>query len=250
MKARTVIACLATVGWLALVAWWTFYRPGTAWSVPALDLNEWGDWAAGAFAPLAFGWLIVGYIQQGEELRDNVRALHLQEKALQLQVQELKDSVEQQAVLAKASTRQAELLEKSHSISLRAQVLVHQPRFGRFKVIESDQATGRTALDIWNDATACHDVQVFMRTPPPKDLVEEFPTVIGTWGTKISQTLAFNLSSEDRRFIELEFTYHDELLTAQVQRYRFELPAWGQSGHERHATLDGMTFNLPAAIST
>lgn len=36
-----------------------------------MTLNEWGDFLAGFVAPVAFFWLILGYFQQGEELRLN-----------------------------------------------------------------------------------------------------------------------------------------------------------------------------------
>lgn len=36
-------------------------------------LNEWGDYLAGAFSPLAFFWLIMGYLQQGEELKNSIK---------------------------------------------------------------------------------------------------------------------------------------------------------------------------------
>lgn len=50
------------------------------------SLNEFGDFIAGAFAPLAFFWLVRGYYQQGAEL--------------QAQALELKNSVQQQTRLA------------------------------------------------------------------------------------------------------------------------------------------------------
>lgn len=33
--------------------------------------NAWGDFFSGFFAPLAFLWLVLGYLQQGEELRNS-----------------------------------------------------------------------------------------------------------------------------------------------------------------------------------
>lgn len=50
-----------------------------------LKPNEWGDFFAGFFAPLAFLWLIFGYYQQGQELR--------------LQAQEFANFVEEQKKL-------------------------------------------------------------------------------------------------------------------------------------------------------
>lgn len=47
-----------------------------------LKLNEIGDFLAGVFAPLALLWLIIGYFQQGDELRQNSQALLLQAEEL------------------------------------------------------------------------------------------------------------------------------------------------------------------------
>lgn len=43
-----------------------------------LASNELGDFLAGVFAPLAFLFLYLGYKQQGQELKQNTRALRLQ----------------------------------------------------------------------------------------------------------------------------------------------------------------------------
>lgn len=63
--------------------------------------NAWGDFFAGCFAPLAFLWLVLGYLQQGEELR-------LSTEALRLQAEELRNSVEQQRALVEVSRHQVE----------------------------------------------------------------------------------------------------------------------------------------------
>lgn len=43
-----------------------------------LTSNELGDFLAGVFAPLAFLFLYLGYLQQGKELKQNTKALELQ----------------------------------------------------------------------------------------------------------------------------------------------------------------------------
>lgn len=48
----------------------------------SLTLNEVGDFSAGIFAPLAFLWLVLGYRQQGQELRESSRALRVQSEEL------------------------------------------------------------------------------------------------------------------------------------------------------------------------
>jgi len=66
-----------------------FLVVGTLWGwvgwPESLRINEIGDFLAGAFSPLAFLWLVLGFIQQGRELR--------------LQVAELAQSVHQQKEL-------------------------------------------------------------------------------------------------------------------------------------------------------
>ena len=47
-----------------------------------MSLNEWGDFLAGSVAPLALLWLVIGYFQQGEELRFNTETLRLQQEEL------------------------------------------------------------------------------------------------------------------------------------------------------------------------
>lgn len=51
----------------------------------AKDLNEVGDFLAGAFSPLAFLWLVVGYFQQGHELSASVTQLERQAKVFEAQ---------------------------------------------------------------------------------------------------------------------------------------------------------------------
>lgn len=77
----------------------------------SMDLNEWGDFLAGATAPLALFWIIIGYFLQGEELRLNTEALKLQQNELQNQVAET-------AKLAANSERQAAAAEQMASATL------------------------------------------------------------------------------------------------------------------------------------
>jgi hypothetical protein len=64
-----------------------------------MPLNEVGDFLAGVFGPLAVFWLILGFFQQGIELRQNTRAL-------QLQVEELSKSVKHQDDLVAVARQQ------------------------------------------------------------------------------------------------------------------------------------------------
>lgn len=72
------------------------------------SFNELGDFLAGIFSPVAFFWLIYGYIQQGRQLEQNTKALEQQERALQLQIEEMKESVRQQSELVNIQRQQFE----------------------------------------------------------------------------------------------------------------------------------------------
>lgn len=66
-----------------------------------LKLNELGDFLAGVFGPLGFLWVVLGFLQQGEELR-------ISSEALQLQAAELKESVLQQSAMVNVAKLQLE----------------------------------------------------------------------------------------------------------------------------------------------
>ena len=73
---RTDWGWLATLFYLAIIigafARWYPHRDPTT---DVMGPNGWGDFLAGAAAPLAFLWLVLGYLQQGEELAKSSRAL-------------------------------------------------------------------------------------------------------------------------------------------------------------------------------
>lgn len=63
-------------------------------NIRTLDLNNIGDFLSGVFGPVAFLWLVLGFLQQGKELK--------------LQAEELRHSVQQQTEIAAATREQAE----------------------------------------------------------------------------------------------------------------------------------------------
>lgn len=53
---------------------YAFVQRAEVW---AIEPNELGDALAGAASPLAFLWLVLGYLRQGDDLRQNTDALRL-----------------------------------------------------------------------------------------------------------------------------------------------------------------------------
>jgi hypothetical protein len=94
-------------------------------------LNEFGDFLAGVFAPVAFFWLILGYMQQGKQLEQNTKALEQQERALQLQIDEMREGIKQQVELVQLQRQQLDeqhkMLEPRFIIS---QSKVNSPVYG------------------------------------------------------------------------------------------------------------------------
>ncbi|WP_313218005.1 hypothetical protein [Stenotrophomonas sp.] len=99
MKGITIGGAVATAVYLAGVGWYVVENTG---SFAGLKPNELGDFLAGSLGPLAFFWLICGYLQQGIELKQNTRAL-------ELQVQELQNSVDQQRELVAVTREQLQM---------------------------------------------------------------------------------------------------------------------------------------------
>lgn len=104
--------------WIVLIAVLVVIKRHT---LHGLDLNEIGDFLAGAFAPLGFFWLVAGFYQQGEGLRQNSIVLSMQadelknsSKALLMQVKEMQASVDQQKQLA--ALQQMEIEERHNAV--------------------------------------------------------------------------------------------------------------------------------------
>jgi len=228
---RTSWGVAATAVWLVGFGWWSLHG-----ELPVTG-NEWGDWAAGMFAPVAFLWLVLGYFQQGEELR-------LQAQALNLQVRELKDSVEQQTALARTSARQAELLEKGQEVALRAQVLEHQPRFGDFRAEgPSEPGERHFTISAENLGRPCHDVQVFFE----QDGAKQTFSVETLWGNEARRSFRTHPDSDGVAVFYLR--YMDELLVVQEQHFRvFVGSPRHKNGELISPSLTSMTFYLPISL--
>jgi hypothetical protein len=227
-KWRTPIALCVTTTWLALAVWWTFYRPCGAWEVPTLALNGWGDWAAGTFAPLAFLWLVLGYFQQGEELR--------------LQARELRNSVDQQKDLASSNKLQAQQLETSHRLAVHAHVADYQPEFSNFRFDALLPENGLLRLTMENRGAPARDVLVRANVPPGTPSTT-FRQEHWTANSAIAVTVA--TVPQDAQEVELQIDYKDPLLVAQTQWFRVFLQGNKSPGNPLPADLIGVTARLP-----
>ena len=117
-----------TIFYIAVIL---FLRGNDAWKLlSAGDLNELGDFLAGFFTPLAFGWLVYGYLLQSTELR-------LQRKELSLTRDQLGKQTEllQEQVTADLRNTRPHLTLRAYP-SLNGQAWIVQNKGGNAKNIE------------------------------------------------------------------------------------------------------------------
>ena len=77
--------------------------------VKEMRFNDWGDFLGGTFGTVALFWLILGYILQKQELQQNT-------KALKLQAEELKNTVEEYRHMVEVNKQQFLLYKKELDI--------------------------------------------------------------------------------------------------------------------------------------
>lgn len=116
---RFFLGTAVTITWIVVMAWVVLRNPAAA---NAMKPNEWGDFFAGFFAPLAFLWLVLGYMQQGQELQ-------LSTQALLLQADELRNSVQQQKELVEVTRLQVESDRETLQLERISRREAAQPRF-------------------------------------------------------------------------------------------------------------------------
>lgn len=137
------------------------YGAGRHRELIGLHPNELGDFAAGAFAPLAFLWLVLGFFQQGEELRYSGRALWLQGE-------ELRNSVEQQRELVNVTREQLQF--DSTMLAAEREELMRRARpiLKLTKGMTATSGDGELKVDfaITNHGRPCTDVKVEISDGP------------------------------------------------------------------------------------
>lgn len=113
-----VLGWVITVVYLCCVGFTLYIKRET---IMSLELNAIGDFLAGVFGPIAFMWLVLGYIQQGRELK-------ISSKALKKQARELKASVEISTANLNLQRSNAELENARLAASIEPKFSMHWVR--------------------------------------------------------------------------------------------------------------------------
>lgn len=178
-------------------------------SLSEMPLNEIGDFLAGVFGPLAILWLILGFLQQGKELKQNT-------SALELQAEELRNSVKQQEELVQISREQfqANLValnqEKERLLALSKPNLkvvgLGAQISGKYKLSCNMLNTGANAYDVEADIDC--------------EQVERGKTKFSIWHKNEAKKFEFIISNQDKpEILNITFTFKNELDKVFTQAY-------------------------------
>ena len=139
------------VGTFAILAAWKFD------ALTTMTLNELGDFLAGASAPIALLWLVVGYFQHGRELRLNTDVLKAQERELRQQVSATTKLAEVAAREAKAAEDLADATRTGQQRAETREIEEAQPVFVR---VSSTQNSTMISIKVQNRGGEARDLEI------------------------------------------------------------------------------------------
>ena len=112
---RIWLGLTLTLGWLLLGS--LYVSTSIGWgNLSELPADELGNFLEGAFAPLAFLWLVIGYFLQQKELEQNTEALRSQAVAIQRTAEQAVIQSEQMTA-NEMHARQEAFLQVAKSVS-------------------------------------------------------------------------------------------------------------------------------------
>lgn len=145
---------LGSIVWLLIAVGYSIYARA---EFKDLQPNEIGDFLAGVFAPLAFFWLVLGFLQQGAELRNSGQALWLQGE-------ELRNSVEQQRQLVDVTREQLAFESSRITTEQHRAKQLAQPKFqfslGGSVTSSSDHSSTVQEFYLTNHGALCTRVSI------------------------------------------------------------------------------------------
>lgn len=211
MKRATIFGVTLSVIWVIAFSCLLYSKRST---LGDLKINEWGDFFAGAVAPLAFFWLVLGYMQQGEELRLNTDALNAQQTELKLQVQKTAALVEQtsrQAIATEqlANATQTDLMRTAKREILEAAPLL-TPNGGMGNGEDLTFLAKNVGANVYKLSITCTDVQSINITP--NDVLMH------------QGLLSINISGIQEYPFTFNFSYKDRLDNENKQTYSVSSP--------------------------
>lgn len=158
-----------TILYIAGMFLYSYVRWTDLWS---MEPHDFADFLAGIFGPPAFLWVVLGYHQQGLELRHST--------------EELRNSVEQQKELVKAAKDQAEADKIAAELEEEGLRLAARPhvRLGFNSMGGVENGRRLHDLSFVNEGPACNDFEAFLADGTSVGRLAHFP-VKGNLGFQI-----------------------------------------------------------------
>lgn len=175
-----------------------------------LEPEKLGSFLSGAVSPLAFFWLVLGFFQQGSELKHSARALWLQSE-------ELRNSVEQQKALVAVAREQIDHERTGREYAQHEVQRLAQPIFG-IQSNGSISSSGAHQFEflIANAGATCTSV----RLAEGEESFGEAASLAA--GSSVTVNFRFELD-EPIRERSLTISYTDALGVANEQAFTFPL---------------------------
>jgi len=129
-----------------------------------MPINDLGDALTGVLGPVGIFWLILGFYQQGRELKQNGEALHLQ-------AEELRNAVEQHKEMVAATRDGLEFTKARHEEERSVAEKLRQPHFIPETPSEDPDAVQKKvrrwwgALKLSSQTGPIHDLVVICQQP-------------------------------------------------------------------------------------
>jgi hypothetical protein len=191
-------------------------------------------------SPLAFLWLVLGYFQQGIELRQNTAALKLQSDALHLQVEELKASVEQQKAIATVALEDHKLFKQDFLSRKRNEKVREQPAFTYAGGSPSaDPSAIRHLVKIANVGRAASKISVHFSGGLVREFFGQGKHELWLPNTTFEWTIVVERLPDPTLFGILRITYRDGLSEEEYQDLRIDRDQHGRL----HFSIDGRSFD-------
>lgn len=193
MKLRTIAAIGVT---LVYGVFFYFLSMSRLDDFQSLRLNELGDYLAGIFGPLALFWVVIGYFQQGEELRSNANELAASVAELKRQADTSQSRFE-----SERNTRNEELARYKKRI---------QPHFKLTVKEFTDRDGERSALmELGNSGAAVRNVSVNVRESGSSQEVRKYDRFREDEVNEISCSWRRPSGFQDVEPVAFEISYQD-----------------------------------------
>jgi hypothetical protein len=157
-----------------------------------MNPNEWGDLAAGVFAPLAWLWLAVGYYLQRLELIEQRNEIRLARLAAEAQASEQRNQALAMQNLVVVTTKQSEVAARQLEMQEKIARVGTRPRF--FPSC-TEVSTGKLAISIQNSGCTATEVKI---------------TVTGQWHITYRSWLGELADIESESCVDIELEPNDD----------------------------------------